>query len=350
MGEPLPLSQDQVVRNGYAIEARIAAERADRGFIPAVGRMVVFDAPFDVRFDSGVASGSEIGADYDSLLAKAISHAPTREGAAVKLASALRDLVALGPPTTAPFLADVLETPAFLAGVATTALISEAFPDGWTPKAERAELARAVAAAIGAAEARPPLRFAASPWSTLAAFRLLAPAGGHAVIPLFVSDNSGEREIHLKPLGATQHEAATSESALLFALEFNGDAFVVSDGAVRLPGRAFASDGRVHVWLAGETYWFRVSLAVDRAPDAAQSRGRHGAVTIETPGVVAEVRVAAGDIVEEGQTIAVIESMKLFMPIVASVGGRVEEVHISAGEPATAGALLAVIAVQRPDT
>ena len=351
MGEPLPLSQDQVSRSGCAIEARITAERADRGFIPAAGRMDVFDPPRDVRLDSGIASGSEIGADYDSLLAKAISHAPTREGAAAKLASALRELVALGPPTTAPFLADVLETPAFLAGVATTALISEAFPEGWTPKAERAGLARAAAAAIGAAEARPPLRFAAaSPWSTLTAFRLLAPAGGHAVIPLFVSDDSGEQEIRLKLLGGARYEATTSECASLFALERNGDAFVVSDGAVRLPGRAVALGGRVHVWMAGETYGFKVSLAVDRASGAAQSRGRDGAVTIETPGVVAEVRIAAGDIVDEGQTIAVIESMKLFMPIVAPVGGRVEEVHFSAGEPATAGALLAVIAAQRPET
>ena len=277
------------------------------------------------------------------------SPSATREGAP-KLASGLRDLVALGPPTTAPFSADVLETPAFLAGVATTALISEAFPEGWTPKAERAEFARAAAAAIGAAEARPPLRFAASPWSTLAAVPSARARRRPRSHPAVRFGQLGEREIHLKPLGATQYEAATSESALLFALELYGDAFVVSDGAVRLPGCAVASDGRVHVWLAGETYSFRVSLAVNRAPDAAQSRGRHGAVTIETPGVVAEVRVAAGDIVEEGQTIAVIESMKLFMPIVASVGGRVEEVHLSAGEPATAGALLAVIAAQRPDT
>ena len=133
-GESLPLRQDQVSMNGCAIEARIAAERADRGFVPAAGRMIVFDAPRDVRFDSGFASGSEIGADYDSLLAKAISHAPTREGAAAKLGFALRELVALGPSTTASFLADVLETPAFREGVATTALISEAFPDGWSQK------------------------------------------------------------------------------------------------------------------------------------------------------------------------------------------------------------------------
>jgi len=344
-GEPLPLAQDQVVRNGCAIEARVAAERADRGFVPAAGRMVVFDPPPDVRFDSGFASGSEIGADYDSLLAKAISHAAAREEAAAKLASALRALVALGPPTTAPFLADVLETPAFLHGVATTALISETFPDGWAPKAEKAALAKAAAAAIGAAEARPSLRFAAaSPWSTLAAFRLLAPAGGHAVIPLFVSDDSGDHEIRLKPLGGARYEAAASEGASLFALERNGDAFVVSDGAFRLPGRAVASGGQVYLWLAGETYRFKVSLAVDRASGAAQSRGRAGVVTIETPGVVAEVRVAAGDIVDEGETIAVIESMKLFIPIVAPIEGRVEEVHLSAGEPATAGALLAVIA------
>ena len=350
-GESLPLRQDQVSMNGCAIEARIAAERADRGFVPAAGRMIVFDAPRDVRFDSGFASGSEIGADYDSLLAKAISHAPTREGAAAKLGFALRELVALGPSTTASFLADVLETPAFREGVATTALISEAFPDGWTPKADRAALARAVAAVIGAAEARPPLRFAAaSPWSTLAAFRLLAPAGGRAVIAVFVSDDSGDQEIRLEPLGAARYEAATSDRASLFALERTGDAFVVSDGVIRLPGRAVASGGRVYVWLAGETYGFSVSLAIDRASGAAHSRGRDGAVTIETPGVVAEVRIAAGDIVSEGQTIAVIESMKLFMPIVAPIGGRVEEVHLAAGQPATAGALLAVIAVQRPGT
>jgi 3-methylcrotonyl-CoA carboxylase alpha subunit len=345
-GQPVPLQQDEIVAAGSAIEARITAERVDRGFTPAAGRMVLFEEPRAVRFDSGVTSGSEIGTEYDSLLAKAISHAPMREGAAAKLASALRGLVALGPPTTAPFLADVLDTPAFLGGTPTTAFIAEAFPGGWTPKQSKAGLARAIAAAIGAAEARSPLRFgeAVSPWSALEGFRVLGPAGGAAAVKISVSDDSSEEEIRLKVLGGGRYEAVTAASTLRFALEREGDAFVVSDGTVRRSGRWAALNGRTHLWIADETYAFAVALDVDRASTEMRKGSRDGAVTIETPGVVAEVRVAHGDMVDEGQTIAIVESMKLFIPIVAPVAGRVQDVRFAAGQRVTTGDLLVTIA------
>ncbi|MGI9097089.1 MAG: acetyl-CoA carboxylase biotin carboxylase subunit, partial [Solirubrobacteraceae bacterium] len=112
-GEPLWLAQDDVVGRGHAVEARVCAEAAERGFLPRGGRIVVYREPSGpgIRVDSGVQAGSEVGTHYDSLLAKVVAHAPTRRQALERLDGALAHLAILGPPTNTAFLRRLLADP-----------------------------------------------------------------------------------------------------------------------------------------------------------------------------------------------------------------------------------------------
>jgi 3-methylcrotonyl-CoA carboxylase alpha subunit len=118
---------------GHAIEARVVAEDAARGFIPSIGRVLAWAPPSGpgIRVDTGFQAGSEVSRYYDSLLAKVIGHAPSREQAIERLARALEDFHVIGVKTNIPFLLAVLREPEFCAGGVDTGYIGRRFAD-WT--------------------------------------------------------------------------------------------------------------------------------------------------------------------------------------------------------------------------
>ena len=117
-GEPLSLSQDDVVLRGHAIECRINAEDVTRGFLPAPGRITAYREPggIGVRVDSGVRSGDEISDLYDPLIAKLVVHDVDREHARRRMLRALDEFVIEGPANLLGFHRALLETPCFVAG------------------------------------------------------------------------------------------------------------------------------------------------------------------------------------------------------------------------------------------
>ena len=123
-GEPLPARQEDVRISGHAIEVRLCAEDAARDFLPQAGRLLRWEPSPAVRVDHALESGAEIPPFYDSMIAKLIAHAPTRDVACERLAAALDATVALGLPTNKAFLAAVLRDGTFRAGRATTAFLS----------------------------------------------------------------------------------------------------------------------------------------------------------------------------------------------------------------------------------
>ena len=123
-GEPLPARQEDVRISGHAIEVRLCAEDAARDFLPQAGRLLRWEPSPAVRVDHALESGAEIPPFYDSMIAKLIAHAPTRDEACERLAAALDATVALGLPTNKAFLAAVLRDGTFRAGRATTAFLS----------------------------------------------------------------------------------------------------------------------------------------------------------------------------------------------------------------------------------
>ncbi|WP_374515209.1 biotin/lipoyl-containing protein, partial [Niveibacterium sp.] len=154
-GEKLAFTQDEIKRDGWAMECRINAENPFRGYLPSTGRLVTYRPPQEmpgmVRVDTGVYEGGEISMYYDSMIAKLITHGASREEAISRMRAALDAFVIRGVSSNIPLQAALLRHPRFRSGNFTTAFIAEEYPSGFTgAPAEDAELSRmaAVAAAL----------------------------------------------------------------------------------------------------------------------------------------------------------------------------------------------------------
>ena len=173
-GEELPFGQDEVRLDGHAVEARLYAEDPAHGFLPAAGRVVAYREPAGgIRVDSGIERGTEVGTDYDPMLAKVIAHAPDRGEALARLRAGLGELVALGPVTNAAYLGALLARPEVEAGEIDTGLI-ERLGDAVAPPPPHPALpALAFALLLGP----PP---SDDPWDARDAWRATGPAWARA--------------------------------------------------------------------------------------------------------------------------------------------------------------------------
>ncbi|MFQ5665829.1 MAG: acetyl/propionyl/methylcrotonyl-CoA carboxylase subunit alpha [Candidatus Binatia bacterium] len=180
-GEPLRLSQEDVVPRGHAIECRVCAEDPTQQFLPSPGRILYMHEPQGpgVRVDSGIAPGFEVSPHYDSLLSKVSVLAETREAARRRMITALAEYVVLGCTTGISFLLDVLEHPAFRSGDTHTHFIPDYF-SRWSGR-QHHKLVATIAAALDAARpdeapsAQSATRRQASPWATLGNWRIGRP-------------------------------------------------------------------------------------------------------------------------------------------------------------------------------
>ncbi|MCU0301136.1 MAG: ATP-grasp domain-containing protein [Candidatus Nanopelagicales bacterium] len=353
-GEELPLAQAAITRSGHAIEVRLYAEDPARGYLPGIGRIERFVVPDlrGVRVETGVESGSEVSAFYDPMLAKVIAHGVSRAEASATLAGCLEALEVAGVPTNRESLAAVLREPGFLAGDTTTAYLEE-HPAVAAPLVDRDELARhLVAAALGLAEQER----AGQPWVAL------APAGWRNVpaVPevrrFAYADGGTDRtlEVHYArrrdgsvavTLGGDLGDAAADAGAVLPAtLEVT---WVLADGehvqaefdGVGTRYRVRRAGDWVLVTGLGRTTVLRV---LPRYPDALEHAHDHGLVT-PVPGTVTQVLVAPGDAVAAGDTLVVLEAMKMEHRIKADGDGVVAEVRVAVGDSVDAHHVVAVL-------
>ncbi len=372
-GEPLGYDQAAIGRSGHAIEARLYAEDPANGFLPAVGTLDAYQPASDpaVRWDSGVRSGSVIGVDFDPMIAKVVGHGATRSEAARKLATALERLHIGGVVTNRDFLAATLRHPAFLAGRTTTDFIERENPQG-----DSADAARLTAAAITAAMAlqlRNRVRdgrwgFAPSNWrnAPLPPERVTLLAAGTAA-PLTVAylarrDGAFECECAAgdasagDPDGTDGPQAGGEGRTSVVRVHGSGEGWVdiEIDGVRRSPAVTVAeapaepqrpAETRVHVQTDSGTASFAVQPRF-KVPGAAQAEG---GLAAPMPGVVLEIRCEAGDTVEAGAVLAVIEAMKMEHHIRAPFAGTVGDVPVAVGDQVDKGAILVVIAETQPE-
>jgi propionyl-CoA carboxylase alpha chain len=336
-GEPLPSEALEPRLEGHAIETRLYAEDPERDFLPTVGRLTRFRVPGDVRVDSVVEDGSDIGPHYDPMLAKVIAHGPTREAAARRLARALERAELHGPRTNRDLLVRVLRHPEFLAGETDTAFLERHSPAVLgapltDPEAER--LHAAAAALAGQAERRGEARvlstvpsgFRNNP-SELQEAVFEGPRGALAVgyrlgrgceLSLRVADTELETPI--------LHAAA----ATCVDLEVGG---------VRRRYRVARDGDAVHV---DSPLGHSALLELERFPATAAEEAP-GSLTSPMHGAVLRVSAAPGDAVERGAVVMVLEAMKMEHAILAPVDGTVAELRVGEGEQVEAGTVLAVI-------
>ena len=154
-GEKLPFKQSDIALKGWAVESRVYAEDPFRNFLPSIGRLVKYRPPAEgkkdgitVRNDTGVFEGGEISMYYDPMIAKLVTHAPTREAAIEAQSAALDAFYIDGIQHNVPFLAAVMQHPRWRSGKISTGFIKEEFPEGFEPRApEGADLVTLAAVA-----------------------------------------------------------------------------------------------------------------------------------------------------------------------------------------------------------
>jgi acetyl-CoA/propionyl-CoA carboxylase biotin carboxyl carrier protein len=369
-GEPLGFGQEDVRMDGHAVEARLYAEDPAAGFLPSAGRIVAYEEPRTssavpyvgygternsgarVRVDSGVDAGTEVGTDYDPMLAKLISHAQGRDEALARLDRGLGELVLLGPATNAAYLRALLARPEVRAGELDTGLI-ERLGDAVAPPPPAPELAAvALAEIIGP----PP---SDDPWDARDGWRQAGPAWARMRLA-GPGAPDGEYEVAIRRAEVWLSFGAHSATNLNHTRwEWESDegsgAFRVAAAAAGPDGLELEVDGvsrRLRVARDGEAVWIldgRSAPArfapVSEAGTRAAGAGA-GSLEAPMPGVVIDIRTAPGAAVNEGDVLVVLESMKMELAVQSPRGGAVAEVLVTKGEQVARGQTLIALAVE----
>jgi propionyl-CoA carboxylase alpha chain len=315
---------------GHAIEVRLYAEDPDADYAPQSGTLTCFEIPTGpgIRVDAGFETGSEVSTHYDAMLAKVVAHAGSREAAARKLADVLRRARIHGVRTNRDQLLGVLRDPAFLAGEVSTAFLDELAA---VPEERASRRGAAVAAALALAErdraARSVQRGIPVAWRNVVSqpqrtafdgvtVEWFGTRDGYAVDGLTVVSATADRVVLEADGLRTAYDVAVSGAA--------GDAVDVDSphGHVRLT---------------------RAPRFTDPA-DAVAS----GSLLAPMPGTVVSVGVEPGAQVEAGQTVLVLEAMKMQHTVAAPTAGTVTELPVSAGQQVAAGEVLAVVEEGQP--
>ncbi|MFB8138904.1 ATP-binding protein [Streptomyces parvus] len=320
-GEQLPYAQQDISLTGWAIEARVCAEDPSRGFLPSGGTVLALREPQGggVRTDSGLSEGVPVGSLYDPMLSKVIAYGPDRATAIRKLRAALADTVILGVPTNAGFLRRLLAHPDVVAGNLDTGLV-EREAEGLVPDGVPDEVYAAGAAVrLDALAPRPDAGGWTDPFSVPSGWRT-----GGVRAPLAFPLRVGV----LEPVAQSSPASATVTPTRV---------------TVELDGMAhhFHRSGD---WLGrdGDTWHVQDHDPVEASLSGA---GRSGADTLAAPmpGTVTVVKVAVGDEVEAGQSLLVVEAMKMEHVISAPHAGTVTELDVTAGATVAMDQVLAVV-------
>ncbi|MGR3547931.1 MAG: acetyl/propionyl/methylcrotonyl-CoA carboxylase subunit alpha [Roseovarius sp.] len=331
--EALGFAQSDLRFDGHAIEVRIAAENPAENYRPETGTITLWAPPSGVRLDTGVREGSVVGHHYDSMLAKLIIHAPDRAQAIRDSVAAIDGFAVGGVGLNLAFQRALLIHPDFAAIRHHTAGLGEMFVNGWTPPEPDAQ-SRALAALALHLHLAP--KTGNTPWQTLGAWRLTAPAG--------------------RP-GAAYYWALGDDDPTRVAGDATKLAVILPDGAHlaiaapdlaanRLTGRIdsipFARTAhlrrakdhwQVHLSAPDGMATFGFETLADRhLQRASEQAGGADTLRAPMPGAVVELRVAPGDRVAAGDTLVVLEAMKLLQSLTAPVSGIVAEIYCAVGD------------------
>jgi propionyl-CoA carboxylase alpha chain len=349
-GEPLSITQSDVKLAGWAVESRVYAEDPYRNFLPSIGRLTRYRPPAEtstndvtVRNDTGVYEGGEISIYYDPLIAKLVTHAPTRAAAIDAQARALDAFYIDGIRHNIPFLSAVMHNPRWRAGALSTGFIAEEFPNGFhpiVPQGEQARLIAAVAAAIDHVIGERKRRISGQ-------------MGGRVVT------RQRRRAVWLGDV----------EMALSVVREAGGIAVRFIESGAEGPARILTS-----AWKPGEPVW---TGTVHGAPVAVQVRPilngfllAHGGVETRAfvytereaaaarlmpnkppsdsskklvcpmPGLVRSIAVTEGSEVKAGDTLAVVEAMKMENVLRAERDGVVKKIFAKPGDSLAVDAVI----------
>ncbi len=350
-GEKLALTQKDVTLTGWAVESRVYAEDPFRNFLPSIGRLVKYRPPVEssidgitVRNDTGVQEGGEISIYYDPMIAKLVTHAPSRAAAIEAQATALDSFYIDGIRHNIPFLSALMLHPRWREGNLSTGFIAEEFPKGFAVRVPEGEVARRLAAVAAAVD--------------------------HVL---------GERKRQIS--GQLIHRPVQRERRRAVWLDRNEIALDIAREDDFITVRFVGADGNpghphqlVSPWVPGDPVWhgsvdghpvamqvrpipngfrlahqgFEVAVNVFTGSEAAAARLMPVKAATDTgkkllcpmPGLVVSISVAEGQEVKSGETLAVVEAMKMQNVLRAERDGTVKKIHASAGATLAVDALI----------
>ncbi|CAM2069989.1 Acetyl-CoA carboxylase biotin carboxylase subunit [Sulfidibacter corallicola] len=320
-GRALPMEQRQVALQGHALEVRLYAEDPAAGYLPQTGRVLRWHPCGEdfVRIDHALAEGMTVSPHYDPMLAKIIVHGTDRREALARMRRALSQTHLLGVRTNRAFLSEVLDHETFAAGTADTSFLANAFTDARRRAQEPSTQV---------------LGLAALAWRQ----RAQRAAGIPAELGGWISANAPLRPCRIR-VRDTVYEIATREVGDDALEVISGEAvhrfrwLDARDGLQRY--RCDGVDRRVCVAFEGEAVWISDAQAswrcedVSLVPPAKSDETGGGQVTAVMSGRVARVAVEAGQAVQAGETVVVLEAMKMEHRMCAGASGRIKAVHVA---------------------
>jgi len=348
-GEMLPLRQEQVTTRGHAIELRLYAEDAERGFLPGSGRLERLELPHampGIRIDAGVDAGDVVSVFYDPMIAKLIAFGDDREQALVRLRNALAAIDVVGPASNVGFLERLIAHPAVQEARIDTGYLDRHLDEFVSLPNAPPLAALAAAAALRLLAERDEAAVEAgagadphSPWALADGWRI----GQTSAQPLVLQWRDQRIELQVEGT-ADEFRVVHGSEALRVKRLARSDTHLtlLLDGqSQRLPARMTGEDILVHV--DHQRYRFHPARPFGFEGAAAVSSDR---LRAPMPGRIVAVHAAVGDRVEAQQAVLVMEAMKMELTLRAPIAATVLELPAKVGEFVEADAVLARFSVE----
>ena len=335
-GEPLPLTQQDIVSGGHAIEVRICAENPANDFLPETGRMHVFATPTieadgDVRLDTGVLSGDEISVYYDPMIAKLITWGADRPEAARRMQQAIAQTEVMGVKTNLGFLQQLVKHPAFLAGKTDTGFIpahrATLMPDE-SHIPDRALIAASLDLLANESAGT-------DAWDRKDGWWLNR--GAHRALEFHTLNDEEIVTVDIESVGAAQHVRIGDRRYEVTATGRSGQDVSFTANGHTESARVLAHDDTIAILFSDSRHTLRL---VDPFAFAGEADANTGRLTAMMPGRVVKVMAKVGDSVMKGQALIIMEAMKMEHTIVSPRDGVVERVAFKENDLVPADAVL----------
>ncbi len=336
-GEKLPLGQNEIYAHGHAMEARIYAEDPEQGFVPSTGRIKALRLPEaeQVRVDSGVEAGDQVSMHYDPMIAKLIVHASSREACLAQLNEALAASFIAGPSTNLGFLQALAGSALFGAAEIDTGLLdrdlASILDTGIAPP-------EALAAATGFwLLEQESVAGGQTPWEIADSWRL-----AEAEARSFDID-SGAQSVRVEATGHGGHYGLNIEDQnhdCVIQMLGNSEFSLTLNGRVRRIHIHGAAEQRLEVCIDQRRWSLSYHTGFEAAVDADRGDGR---LLAPMPGKVLDIRAEPGQSVSAGETLLIMEAMKMELTIKAPADGKVVEIAVSPDDVVEADTLLLVV-------
>ena len=327
-GLPLPLAQNEIELNGHAIEVRLYAEDPSNGFTPQTGPLHIFKPAEGegLRYDTGVRSGDEVTPHYDPMLAKVIAWGENRDEARRRLIRALEDTTVFGVTTNRYFLSRIIANSTFGAGEATTAFLQQAFSEDPSLQPAQPQIRQLALAACVLAHGTTGQQAWSNAPATNTPMKLDT---GDEVVELLVQSSGNKLSCRL---GDERHEMTVTS--------VQDGVLCIIDNGIRQRCQYHRDGDSLYLQAFGES-WSVTDLT--HQPAAGANGTGSGRIQASMDGAIIDVLVEPGQTVRQGETLVILEAMKMEHPVKVDCDGVVSQVLTNKGDQVKRNQLLAEI-------